>query len=166
MTAPVSEIDELRCLLAEATIRLRLVEDERAVLGVLYSYHHTLGNHDRDGWLNCFASDAVLLATGPDGSQIYEVRGQAALRQWYDRRARQWPAGSEGHAYVNPRVRIDGDRADASGFFITMSMGEGALVLRSTGEYSDHLVRCSDKAWRIIERRTRIRLTNRQSFVS
>ena len=165
MTAPISELDELRRLLATTTIRLRLVEDERAVLATLYSYHHALGNHDREGWLNCFSSDAVLRATGPDGGQLYELIGQAALGQWYDRRALKWPVGSEGHAYVNPRIRIDGDRADASGFFITMSMGKGALVLRSTGEYSDRLVRCSDKAWRIIERRIKIRMTNRQVFV-
>ena len=166
MTTPVSPYDELREQLAMAMLRLKQVEDERAVLATLYGYHHKLGKHDRAGWLNCFAADGVLLAIGPDGGQLYELKGQAALAQWYDRRTGNWPPGSESHAYVSPLVRIDGDRAEVTGFFMTMSMGDGALALRSTGQYSDRLVRSPDGAWRIGERRIQIRMTNRRTFVS
>jgi len=170
-----TEISELRLQLAQVTGRLRQLEDERAVLDTLYAYHHCLGSQDRAGFLNCFDADGVLVALGAGGAQVYEVRGQAALAQWFDRRVKQWPAGTESHAYVSPRMRMQGDRAEATGFFITMSMNQDAkdakaadamLILRSSGQYSDRLARSRDGAWRIVERRTQIRLTNRQSFRS
>ena len=168
-----TELSALRLQLAQVTGRLRQLEDERAVLDTLYAYHHCLGNQDRAGFLNCFDADAVLVALGAGGAQVYAVRGRAALAEWFDRRVKHWPAGTESHAYVSPRLRMEGDRAEATGFFVTMSMNQDArdaevadamLVLRSSGQYTDRLSRSSDGAWRIVERRTQIRMTNRQSF--
>lgn len=158
-----SEAD-LKRLLAEATAKLNRVEDERAILDTLHEYHHAIGNHEREAWLDCFTEDGVFASCKPDGTSVFELRGRTERAAWFDKRAPKWPAGSEAHAYTNPRITVEGDQAKASGFFITMKMDGGTLILRSTGHYADRLVRSADGKWRIKERRASTRMTNRTSF--
>ena len=145
---------ELEAALAATTGRLRRVEDEQAIVSAVYQYGHAINAGDRELWLDVFTQDGSWAArSASDAPWKFEIDGRDALAEWFDGNARRWPVGSMVHTNSSPRVAIDGDRAEARTFYLTMLRGNGRPALRSTGIYVDQLVRCEDGRWRICERR-------------
>src|SRR5258705_9029044 len=101
--------------LAAARDRLRRLEDERAILDVMTHFCHAIDAADEEGWLDLFADDAVFgYRRRPTDAEPESVaRGREELRAWFRSRAGASPAGTVNHLFVNPRIRIDGDTAEA-----------------------------------------------------
>jgi hypothetical protein len=150
-----SEIEQLRESLDRTNARLRALEDERAVIDVLYQYGHGINGKQRELWLDVFTSDASWAAkASPADEWRVLVTGRDALGAWFDEHETEWPVGTEAHIISSPRVTLDGDRAEAISFYVTLlRRDEGGPALRSTGSYRDVVVRCDDGRWRILERR-------------
>jgi ketosteroid isomerase-like protein len=126
--------------------RLRLLEDERAILDRLYAYGHSLDYGRRDEWLDCWTEDAVL-------AWPHETfTGREAIGRAFDGHSHA-PEAFHKHLLVEPRVRVSGDSATAESYFARLNDAPGGPVVRSFGRYLDVLVRCADGAWRIRERR-------------
>jgi hypothetical protein len=134
--------------------RLQQLEDKQAVIEVIYQYSHGINSKNRELWLDVFTEDGSWAAKStPEGGWSFKVRGQSALRGWYDEHARDWPPGSEGHIVSGPCVTLSGDEAEAKSYYLTLLRVDGGPGLRSTGLYWDRLVRCPDGKWRIAKRR-------------
>jgi len=142
------EVDVARTA-AGLSSRLRRLEDHQEILQTLNTYHHAIGSHDVARLEDVFTPEGVIRYFEPDGRVSQEVSGHAARAAWLVARNGKWPVGSEGHGYLNPLIRVDGDSATAEGFFYTMNSAGGVIEPRSFGEYRDRLVRCPDGRWRI-----------------
>lgn len=148
-----ARLAELERTLAETVATLSRLADEHAVVDTLYQYGHGINAKDRELWLDVFTDDAHWAArTETDAGWNDEARGREELSAWFDEHARKWPLGSEGHIMSSARVTLDGDRAEARTYYLTLRRVEGGPALRSTGLYEDVLVRCGDGKWRISER--------------
>jgi hypothetical protein len=140
--------------LSEAMARLRRLEDEHEVIATVYQYSHGINSKNRELWLDVFTPDGYWAARqSPESEWRFQVHGQDELRAWYDEHAREWPPGTEAHTVSSPLVVLDGDRAEARSYYVTLLRTEAGPGLRSTGVYADKLVRCEDGRWRISERR-------------
>ena len=126
--------------------RLRLLEDERAILQTLYVYGHSLDDGREDVFIDCWTPDAVL--HWPDRPPI---RGHAALREAF-RAHTHAPLAWHKHMLFLPRVRVEGDVAQVDSMFARLDRYVSGPAVRSFGRYVDVLVRCEDRRWRLRER--------------
>lgn len=133
--------------------RLGRLEDERAILDVLYAYGHAIDYGLRDVWLDCWTEDAVL--TWPHATYT----GHAEIGAAFDGHSHA-PERFHKHFLVEPRILLDGDRATVDSYFTRLDIGEGGPYVRSFGRYRDVFVRCRDGRWRMRER-----LAERESLV-
>jgi ketosteroid isomerase-like protein len=137
--------------------RLDRLEQERAVVAVLTRYCHAIDGGLRDAWLDCFTEDGVFAF---DGRGSYrEVSGREELARWFDDHKVRYPLGELNHVLANPAVTVEGERAGAVSYFITLAPGEAGtgsgVAVASNGRYTDTLRRCADGAWRIERREAR-----------
>lgn len=133
--------------------RLRALEDERSILDTLYAYGHALDYGWRDVWLDCWTETAVL--RWPHAAYT----GHEEIGAAFDGHSHA-PERFHKHLLVEPRIRLDGDRATADSYFARLDNGDEGPYVRSFGRYRDVLVRCPDGRWRIQER-----LAERESLV-
>jgi ketosteroid isomerase-like protein len=87
------------------------------------------------------------------------IRGHAALRAAFANHTHA-PQAFHKHIVVEPRIRIDGDRATVEVYFARLDRYESGPAARSMGRYRDVLVRCADARWRF-ERRVAEREASR-----
>lgn len=125
--------------------RLRRLEDEHAILDTLYQYGHSIDYGWREEWLDCWTRDAVL--RWPHAT----FSGHEEIGRAFDEHSHA-PDAYHKHFLVEPRVRVDGDRATVDSYFARINDSPSGPVLRSFGRYRDVLVRCPDGHWRISER--------------
>jgi ketosteroid isomerase-like protein len=144
---------ELEATVQRLERRVRELEDERAILDTLYAYAHALDYGDRDEWIDCWTEDAEL--TWPHTT----FHGVAEITQAYDDHSHA-PQSFHKHVLVEPRVRIDGDRATVASYFARVNNSHHGPVTRSFGRYLDVLARESDGRWRI-----RQRVAERESII-
>jgi hypothetical protein len=130
--------------------RVRLLEDEQAVLRRLHAYGHALDYGDEAGWADCFTEDGVFeVRTGATVDR--RIAGRADLHAFAGRHTRA-PDLWHKHVVLDPVIAIEGDRASSvSVQFQLLHHGDGPIV-RSFGRYFDRLERGADGAWRIRER--------------
>ena len=126
--------------------RLRLLEDERAIVDTLYAYGHAIDYGLRDEWLDCWTETAVL--HWPHESYT----GREEIARAFDGHSHA-PERYHKHVLVEPRIRVDGDRATAESYFTRFDATVDGPLVRSFGRYRDLLVRCDDGRWRFQERR-------------
>ena len=126
--------------------RLQRLEDEEAILATLYAYGHDLDYGREAEWLDCWTDDAVLDWPGRD-----LIVGQAALRAAF-RGHTHAPALYHKHVVVEPRIRIEGDRATVVSMYARLDRYRAGPQIRAFGRYRDVLVRCADGRWRFKER--------------
>ena len=133
-------------LLAALEARLRLLEDERAILRTLHTYGHAIDDGYEDDFVDCWIPGGVLIwpGTGP-------IRGHAALRAVF-RAHSHAPAAWHKHFMVEPLIRMDGDRATADCMFARLDPYAEGPAIKSFGRYRDALIRCADGRWRFTER--------------
>lgn len=126
--------------------RIRLLEDERAILQTLYTYGHSIDYGFEDEFLDCWTEDAVLYWP------TKEMHGHDELREAF-RAHTHAPSTYHKHVMVEPRIRIEGDRATVESMFARLDPYPEGPQIFSFGRYVDILMRCSDGRWRFIERR-------------
>lgn len=130
----------------ELAQRLRLLEDEQAILDTLHAYGHGLDYGLEDRWMDCWAADAVLV--WPDRPTM---RGHAALRAAF-RAHTHAPDAWHKHFVVAPRIQVSGDGASVQSMFARLDRYPTGPAVRSFGRYLDRLQRCADGRWRFTER--------------
>jgi ketosteroid isomerase-like protein len=126
--------------------RLQQLEDEQAIRQCLYTYGHALDYGLRDEWVDLWSERAVL--HWPHES----YRGPAAIAGAYDGHSHA-PEAYHKHFLVEPRIRVERDRATVDSYFTRINDSPQGPLLRSFGRYRDVLVRCDDGRWRFLERR-------------
>jgi hypothetical protein len=137
------------------TDRLARLEDEAAILDTLYRYGHTLDHGPQSDWVDCFTDDATwttrrhrhLLA----GAAEHNVQGRAALAELVAGFPHP-PEAYHKHMLVEPRIDLEGDRCQATSYFLAVSAHVTGPYILAFGRYRDRLVRCPDGRWRFEER--------------
>jgi ketosteroid isomerase-like protein len=139
--------------LLELTASVARLADIQAITDRLYAYCHAIDHGDSEGWLDCFTDDGSWVVEATDGHLVYDVHGQANLRAWILDAHLHNPEDYY-HMTINPRIlKLEGDEAVASSYYMTSRFADDGLVMRGTGRYSDVLRRCADGQWRIKDRR-------------
>jgi hypothetical protein len=136
--------------------RLQLLEDERAILQVMYDYGYGVDYGDEELWLDCWTPDAeaayVWTGQGEPRMTDQRFRGHDELRGFIGRHTHA-PVKYHKHLLVEPRIRVTGDRATASSYFARLDITpDEEPFLSSFGRYEDTFVRCADGRWRFSER--------------
>jgi ketosteroid isomerase-like protein len=126
--------------------RVRLLEDERAIVRTLTTYGHGLDYDLEAEFVDCWTEDAVLHWPG-----LEPIVGRAAIAETF-RRHTHAPAYFHKHVMVEPLITIDGDTALVDSMFSRFDAYDDGPGLRSFGRYRDRLVRCPDGRWRFQER--------------
>jgi len=137
--------------------RLARIEDERAIVAILYRYGDALDHGDRDEFLDCFTPDAeYLVQMRIESSGGFTFEGHEQLRGYFDGHTHA-PAAFHKHVTVNPLVTVNGGAADAQSYFLRVdSPAAGPAVVSAAGRYIDHLERGIDGRWRIRSRRCEV----------
>lgn len=139
--------------LEEVTERLRRLEDEGAVIRVLYQYAHAIDYGDEDLWVDCFTEDAVWEAVNVVLGKTMRLSGREELARFAYEHTRP-PTAYHKHLVTEPRVDLDGDSATSSCYFLVLAAGRGGLpALATFGRYVDEHRRDRDGRWRITRRR-------------
>ena len=151
VSVPVTGSDDAASLIVSPVTgdveqRLRALEDERGILDTLHAYAHSLDYGLRELWLDCWTEDAVL--HWPHTS----FEGHAGIGGAFDAHSHA-PEKFHKHFLVEPRVKVDGDRATVESYFARLDNAPDGPFLRSFGRYLDVLVRGGDGRWRFQERR-------------
>ena len=142
----------------ELTERLVRLEAERAIVATLYAYGHALDYGDRDEFLGCFTPDAsYVVAMRIETGNGFEAHGHDQFTAYFDNHTHA-PAAWHKHITTNPMVRVDGDRAEVTSYFLRVDAGteSGSPVIVASGRYLDEFVRNDAGDWRIRSRRCEV----------
>lgn len=132
--------------------RLKVLEDERAILQNLYRYGQTIDAGNEEGWIDCFTEDGTFFAQGRHATHTaLDVTGREGLREFIAGHSRR-PVAFHQHCVVEPIITLDGDEATCDSYLFVLMEHERAPVLRVFGRYHDVLVRCADGRWRFRRR--------------
>ena len=138
---------------AEVAADVALLMAERAVIGTLYRYGHSIDYGLEQDWLDCFAPDGafdVRYRVGAKASRRFE--GRAALAGFIAAHSRA-PGHWHKHLLFEPVVEVDGDRARVRSYFARLDASDdGTPFVRAFGRYLDQLAKGPDGAWRFLER--------------
>lgn len=140
-------IDALTAVVAKLEQRLRLLEDEQAILQTMYAYGHALDYGAEDEFRDCWDENAVLYWTDRE-----PARGHDAIVSQF-RSHTHAPGAYHKHLVIAPRIRIEGDRATATSYFVRLDRYPDGPHVRNFGRYHDVFTRCADGRWRFLERR-------------
>lgn len=139
--------------LEEVTDRLRRMEDEAAVIRVLYQYAHAIDYGDEPLWVDCFTEDAVWEAFNEVLGKTMRLSGRDELARFAYEHTRP-PIAHHKHLVTEPIVQLSGDSATSSCYFLVLAAGQGGLpALATFGRYVDEHRRDGDGRWRIARRR-------------
>ena len=139
----MKRIDELES-------RLKVLEDERAILSTLYAYGHTIDYGLKAEWLDCFVEDAVFKVQMSGVTTGY--KGREALSEFIARHTHA-PDMWHKHCLVEPIVRLeDNNKATVASYFARLDEDENGAYIMAFGRYRDKLVKCEDGKWRFMER--------------
>jgi ketosteroid isomerase-like protein len=128
--------------------RLRLLEDERAILGTLNAYGHAIDYGDEERYLDLFTDDAAFDARGrAPGDVTRVVRGREALADFAAHFSRP-PEGWHKHLVIEPLIEVEGDVASVASYFAVLRDDGSQPIVWVFGRYRDTLVRCADGRWR------------------
>jgi ketosteroid isomerase-like protein len=127
-------------------LRLRVLEDERAILRTLYRYGHSLDSGDAESWINLWTPTAKLFWPQTDFISGREMFARAFRAHTHA------PETFHKHLLIEPLIDVEGDRATAQSMFTRLDDYGGVPKLRSFGRYLDILMRCPDGVWRFDER--------------
>ena len=128
--------------------RVRLLEDERAILAVLHAYGHAIDYGDAERYVDLWTDDAAFDARGRSPGDVTRVvRGREALADFGARFSRP-PEGWHKHLVLEPLIVVEGDVASATSYFAVLREEGEQPILWVFGRYRDTLVRCADGRWR------------------
>jgi hypothetical protein len=134
--------------LADVLARLKVLEDERAILRTLYRYGHSIDAGEEEAWVDCFTEDGRFFAHGRHPTHTaLDVTGRTALRAFIAEHTRR-PYLFHQHGLIEPLIDLDGDRATCVSYLTVLMEHEGRPVQRVFGRYLDQLERGADGVWR------------------
>jgi ketosteroid isomerase-like protein len=129
--------------------RVQLLEDERAILGVLHAYGHAIDYGDEERYLDLWTDGAAFDARGRGaGDAARVVRGREALADFAAHFSRP-PQGWHKHLVIEPLIEVEGDAASATSYFAVLREEGCQPILWVFGRYRDTLARCADGRWRL-----------------
>lgn len=132
--------------------RIALLEDHAAILDVHHQYVHSIDYGDPQQWVDCFTADAVWEARTVEGRTMRHTGHDELLR--YASSHSHAPDLFHKHMVGAPRVRLDGDSATSTCYFILVVGDRDHMPAIATfGRYVDELRRDSDGKWRYSHRR-------------
>ena len=140
------------------TERLDHLESERAIVATLYAYGHALDYGNRDEFLGCFTTDAVYVVTMRiNADNGFEFHGHDELTGYFDNHSHA-PEAWHKHITTNPMVTVNGDRANATSYFVRVDAGAepAPAAITASGRYLDELLRDDYRHWRIRSRRCEV----------
>ncbi len=141
--------------------RLKVLEDERAILRTMYEYAHAIDYGLKEQFAELFTEDAnyqVLmrgvpvpdLAGVPHGTQ--GINGRDQILQ-YVRGHTNAPNKWHKHFMVEPVIRFEGeDAASVQSYFARLDEDEKGAYISAFGRYRDQMVRNTDGRWRFKQR--------------
>ena len=116
---------------------LQALEDRLKINDLFVRYATALDNGDVEGIVACFAEDGAL-----ESPVIGVHTGQAGIRSFAERFSRFHANGAQlRHVLSNLAVTLDGDRARATCYLVTILTRNGESVMRPPGRYDCQLVR-------------------------
>jgi uncharacterized protein (TIGR02246 family) len=123
-------------------VDLQALEDRLAINDLFVRYATALDEGDVETIVGCFAGDGSL-----ESPVVGVYAGHDGIRAFATRFARLRENGTQlRHVLSNLAVRLDGDRAHATCYLVTIMTRDGKSVLRPPGRYDCQLVRI-DGAW-------------------
>jgi hypothetical protein len=132
--------------------RLVELEAERAIVGTLHRYAHSIDYGDEESWVDCFTEDGVFDVRSRHAHQLKRyVQGRAELAAFIATHTRA-PELWHKHLLIEPVIQVDGDHATCVSYLAVVMEHDDAPVLRVFGRYRDRLVRGDDGRWRFAER--------------
>ena len=101
-------------------VRVQLLEDQRAILGVLNAYGHAIDYGDEERYLDLWTDDGAFDARGRvSGDVARVVRGREALADFaahFSRPPERWHK----HLVIEPLIEVEGDTAGATSYFAVL----------------------------------------------
>ena len=144
--------------------RLGRLEDERAVLDVLFRYAQTMDHGSDADWLDLFTDDAVYDILGGETASSFlsgrggtvhangiRFSGRAELARFIAGRSRVQGRETK-HFFTQPIVRLDGDEARVESYYLAAADQGGARDIYGVGRNLDWFVRGVDGRWRFRRR--------------
>jgi len=134
--------------------RLRILEDERAILEILHRYGHAMDYGPDREFVSCFTVDGVWEVRMRLSKAGFTCRGQdeiaASLAAQMSVRV---PALYAKHIVMDPRMILDGDRASVVSYFLRVEpTNDGPTRIVASGRYLDQMERADDGCWRFRHR--------------
>ena len=130
--------------------RLRLLEDEHAILDTLYRYPHCVDYVGRGAdFIDLFTDDGIfdIRYSPPLGRRIV---GRKALEEFIEGH-RAPDSKYHQHAIINPIITLKGDEAFVESYWLTLDRGLKGPSLGGCGRYKDHLIKVGNR-WKFKER--------------
>lgn len=127
--------------------RLRMIEDERAVLHTLYTYGHAIDYGWEEEFVNLWVESGELYWPG-----CGTMKGREEIRVAF-RAHTHAPEYYHKHMVMSPLIKINGDQALADSMYLRVDAAPDSLRIVAFGRYRDVLSHCDDGSWRFISRR-------------
>jgi SnoaL-like domain len=134
--------------------RLRVLEDERAILRVLHRYGHAMDYGPDTDFISCFVADGLWDVRMRRSSTGFKCRGHAQLAASLAAQTSvRVPALYAKHIVVDPAIKLNGDRASVISYFLRVEPRQDAATrIVASGRYLDRMVRVEDGSWCFEER--------------
>jgi|SRR5690242_12234541 3-phenylpropionate/cinnamic acid dioxygenase small subunit len=140
--------------LEDIAARLARLEDENAIVKLLYRMAQTVDYGDHPTWLDCFTAETQFqMVEVSEADRVVRVthEGKAALEAFIPGHTHA-PAHFHKHLVGDPLVEVEGDTATASSYLTRIDKGDNGPYFWSFGRYLDSFRRCEDGRWRVTSR--------------
>jgi 3-phenylpropionate/cinnamic acid dioxygenase small subunit len=153
--------DDIR--LAALVERVEALEEQQAILDLLYRYGHAIDYGLEHAWVDCFTPDGAFdmrhrlsadIGSSPNGrwdTTDKRLEGHDSLMKFVSAHTRA-PDRYHKHVVVEPRITIDGSDARVESYFMFVHEHEGRAEIGAFGRYRDRATRGADSRWRFVER--------------
>ncbi|MXO65225.1 nuclear transport factor 2 family protein [Altericroceibacterium endophyticum] len=132
------------------------VEDRFALQDLIADYSWALDTGDVEALVALYTEDAVMIEEVFEEPDIWEGHdGIRGISEHY-RNAEGFPGRQHHVTQIKYLPQDDGTVKMKSFAFVTECEGEPPYLLRFTGWYDDHAVKCDDGAWRFKRRTIRL----------
>jgi hypothetical protein len=138
--------------------RLAALEDERAILQLLYAYAHSIDYGPEAAWVELWTEDAelsydfdVARSRGLTERENMSFVGREQIAGFWQRHTHA-PDRYHKHFMVEPRIVIDGDSATVDCYYAKLDESPDGPRMSSFGRYRDVLRREVDGRWRFASR--------------